>query len=115
MLAIASAPIARSGAAAPLVASLGRRSECALRTPRPTVALSVRYRHFRESCSCLLTRWSGLVGEGDGAAAGALPIQELAQEAGPAPRVIDVGEEAESVGGVLATGTVAGDASLPPR
>ena len=47
-----------------------------------------------------------------GGGAGALPIEELAEDAGPAPRVIDVGEDAEEVVGVLAPGAVAGDPSL---
>jgi hypothetical protein len=44
---------------------------------------------------------------------GALPTQEFTEEAGPAPRVVDVWEQAESVIGVLTSGAVAGDPALP--
>ena len=44
--------------------------------------------------------------------ASALPIEEFAEDAGPTARVIDFGEDAEEVVGVLAAGAVAGDPSL---
>jgi hypothetical protein len=44
---------------------------------------------------------------------GALPTQEFTKEAGPAPGVVDVWEQAEYVIGVLTSGAVAGDPALP--
>ena len=41
-----------------------------------------------------------------------LPAQQFAEEAGPAQRVVDAGEHAEKIVGVLRAGAVAGDPEL---